>query len=368
MDCAYREESLMGIGPNALELYRQLKIQGALEGITDVVELGSQDYWCPQTNLISGLFEAFGRRVDAKTYVTDAASLKPAKLIYEALGLKYACIDVDGRDGSLSWDLNFDAIPPGHVGRYGLVTNHGTTEHIVNQFNAFKAIHDLARRDGIILHILPFAGYFDHGFFNYQPNFFEALARYNSYQTLGMWVGPDKDLTAFIPWDASLLDCLSFSSKTTQALVVLHRKLHDREFCVPFQGVYEQLADDDVLSRYAMVVDGEVLDAKRVKNLTKDRLMAEEYQPQLQHLNNVIALYKGQVGELNNELARAKYQLDQLRCGRTTAAPIDAEAVRIAALEMQVEQLRGELTSFKSHFSFARPLARVVRAFRGRTS
>jgi hypothetical protein len=358
----------MGIGPNALELYRQLKIQGALEGITEVVELGSQDYWCPQKNLISGLFEAFGRRVDAKTYLTDTASLKPAKLIYEAIGLKYVCIDVDGRDGSLPWDLNFDAIPPEHVGQYGLVTNHGTTEHIVNQFNAFKAIHDLARPGGIILHILPFAGYFDHGFFNYQPNFFEALARYNSYQTLGMWIGPDKDLTAFIPWDASLLDCLSFSSKTTQALVVLHRKLHDQEFCVPFQGVYEQLASEHVLSRYAMVVDGQVLDAKRVKNLTKDRLMAEEYQPQIQHLNNVIASYKGQVDELNNELARAKYQLDQLRYGGAAAAPNDAGVARIAALETQVEQLRGELTSFKSHFSFTQPLARVIRLLKGRAS
>jgi hypothetical protein len=358
----------MGIGPNALELYRQLKIQGVLDGVSEVMELGSQDYWCPQKNLIAGLFEAFGRLIDADLFRTDATGLKPARLIYEGIGLKYTCIDVDGREGSLPWDLNFDAIPSEYVGKYGLVTNHGTTEHIVNQFNAFKAIHDLTRPGGLILHILPFAGYFDHGFFNYQPNFFEALARYNSYQTLGMWIGPDKDLTAFIPWDASLLDCLSFSSKTTQALAVLHRKLHDRQFCVPFQGVYEQLASEHVLSRYAMVVDGEVLDAKRVKNLTKDRLMAEEYQPQIQHLNNVIASYKGQVDELTNELARTEYQLDQLRFCGAAAAPNDSGAAKIAALETQVEQLRGELTSFKSHFSFTQPLARVVRLLKGRAS
>src|ERR1700732_4160718 len=37
---------------------------------------------------------------------------------------------------------------------------------------------------------LPFTVHLEHGFFSYQPNLFEALARYNSYQTLGTWVGP----------------------------------------------------------------------------------------------------------------------------------------------------------------------------------
>jgi hypothetical protein len=31
----------MGLGPPVIELYRRLKLQGALEGITEVMELGS---------------------------------------------------------------------------------------------------------------------------------------------------------------------------------------------------------------------------------------------------------------------------------------------------------------------------------------
>jgi hypothetical protein len=56
----------MGLGPPEIDLYRQLKLQGALEGVTEVMELGSQDFWCPQKNLVTALCKAFGRdKVDA---------------------------------------------------------------------------------------------------------------------------------------------------------------------------------------------------------------------------------------------------------------------------------------------------------------
>jgi hypothetical protein len=40
----------MGLGPPVIDLYRQLKLHGALEGVANVMELGSQDFWCPQKN------------------------------------------------------------------------------------------------------------------------------------------------------------------------------------------------------------------------------------------------------------------------------------------------------------------------------
>ena len=306
----------MGLGPPVIELYRQLKLQGALEGITEVMELGSQDFWCPQKNLVIALCKAFGRiEVSPVLLNTTNASQQPARLLYEALGIKYACVDVDGRVGSVVMDLNFDSVPDAHKGQYGLVTNHGTSEHILNQYNVFKTMHEFARVGGVFVHAVPFTVHLEHGFFNYQPNFFEALARYNSYETLGIWVGPDWQLASFIPWDPMLLDYLLLSSKTTHLLVIAQRKMYDREFCVPFQEIYEGMVPDDVRGRYAMVVDGEVLDGKRVKYLTKDALLAKEYQAQITGLNNTIASYVGQVDELKHELAMTKYQLDQLRYG-----------------------------------------------------
>lgn len=261
----------MGLGPPVLELYRQLKLLGALDGITEVIELGSQDFWCPRRNLVRALFEAFGRTAEMQPYLleTTNSSQLPARLLYEALGIKYHCVDVDGRAGTLVLDMNFDEPPAEHHGKYGLVTNHGTSEHLLNQFNVFKMMHDLARVGGVIVHAVPFTVHLNHGFFNYQPNFFECLARYNSYENLGIWVGPDWTLASFVPWDPNLLDFLTLSAKTTHLLVVAQRKLYDRPFCVPFQEVYEPMVPDDTLSRYAIVVDGEVMDAQRVRRLTR---------------------------------------------------------------------------------------------------
>jgi hypothetical protein len=102
------------------------------------------------------------------------------------------------------------------------------------------------------------------------------------------------------------------NSKTTHRLVVVQRKMYDRDFCVPFQEIYENMVPDEVRSRYAMVIDGEVLDSKRVKYLTKDSVLAKEYVIQITGLNNWIDAYKGQIDGLKHELAVTKYQLDQL--------------------------------------------------------
>jgi len=267
----------MGLGPPVIALYHQLKALGLFDEVLEVMELGSQNVWCPQTKMMKDLFTAFGRPVPAETIVQSFANWTgSARDLYEGLGFKYNCVDTDGKFGALVLDINFDSVPPDQKNRYDLVTNHGTTEHLLNQLNAFKMIHDFTKPGGLILHALPFLGQVDHGFFNYQPNLFDSLARYNSYQTLGMWLGVDWQLSSFIPWEPKLMEFLVLSPKSTGLLIVLQRKMHATEFQVPFQGVFEQTKTSDVSSRYAFVVDGEVYDGRRDKFVTKDSLIAEE--------------------------------------------------------------------------------------------
>jgi hypothetical protein len=206
----------------------------------------------------------------------------------------------------------------------------------MNQYNVFKMMHEFTKPGGVMIHAVPFTVHLEHGFFNYQPNFFEALARYNSYETLGLWVGPDWQLASFIPWDPILLDYLTMNSKTTHLLVVAHRKMHDKPFCVPFQEIYENYVPDEMRTRYAMVVDGEVMDGKRVKYLTKDEMLAKEYKTEIMGLNNWIAAYKGQIDGLKHELSVTKHHLDQLRYG----PPPEPFSSQIAALAREVQQLR----------------------------
>jgi cell division protein FtsB len=326
----------MGLGPPVIELYRQLKLQGALDNVTNVMELGSQDFWCPQQNLIKALFRAFGRpEPDPRLLTTSNTQQQPARLLYEGLGISYNCVDVDGRSGTLVLDMNFDKIPETEHNQYGLVTNHGTSEHILNQYNVFEMMHDLTRPGGVMVHAVPFTVHLEHGFFNYQPNFFEALARYNSYETLGLWVGPDWQLASFIPWDPILLDYLTINSKTTHLLVVAQRKMFDKGFCVPFQEIYENYVPDEARTRYEMVIDGEVLDGKRVKYLTKDEMLAREYKTEIMGLNNWIAAYKGEIEGLKHELAVTKHHFDQLRYG----PPPEPWGTEIASLQQEMAEL-----------------------------
>jgi hypothetical protein len=100
-------------------------------------------------------------------------------------------------------------------------------EHAITGLE-IEVLHDFTKAGGLMLHALPFTVHLEHGFFNYQPNLFDALARYNSYQTLGTWVGPDWSLSSLVPWEPKLLEFLTLNAKTTHLLVILQRKLHMR--------------------------------------------------------------------------------------------------------------------------------------------
>ncbi|MGT2440264.1 hypothetical protein ACU4GH_35950 [Bradyrhizobium betae] len=76
------------------------------------------------------------------------------------------------------------------IGRYDVVFNFGTTEHIFNQWNCFEVIHDACTVGGVIYHQLPASGYLDHGYYCYTPLFFKEMAAANSYELLDLFVTP----------------------------------------------------------------------------------------------------------------------------------------------------------------------------------
>jgi hypothetical protein len=229
-----------------------------------VAELGSQNVWCPQKTMMRNLFRAFGREAPPEAVIESFANWTgSARDLYEHLGMTYACIDVDARFGSLMLDLNFDELPREHRNRYDLTTNHGTAEHVLNQSNVFKTMHDLTASGGLLLHAVPFTVHLEHGFFNYSVDFFRAMAAANGYQTLGVWVGPDWQLGSLVPWHPSLMQHLTFSAKTTHLLVTLHRKTAATAFRPPRDGDVGESAAEWSASPYCQVVDAESYEGTR---------------------------------------------------------------------------------------------------------
>lgn len=110
------------------------------------------------------------------------------KKFYDDLGFDYVAIDLDTYNGSdfvLNYDLNEAQCPPEQKNKYDLVTNYGTTEHLINQTNAFKMIHDLCKVNGVMINTVPSYD-IGHGFFNYTSMFFKSLAKDNNYDIISM--------------------------------------------------------------------------------------------------------------------------------------------------------------------------------------
>lgn len=120
--------------------------------------------------------------------------------LLEKAGINYNAIDIADGYRTTILDLNHESAPQPFVGAFDLVLNFGTTEHLLNQFNAFKVMHDATKVGGCIVNSLPCIGYSNHGYFTYTPRCMFDLAGYNEYELVAFWYeGPDGNNDLFAP-------------------------------------------------------------------------------------------------------------------------------------------------------------------------
>jgi len=167
-----------------------------------------------------------------------------SEILWKKLGFEEInFIDPDGAHNSLTYDFNLDIQEEiGFMNSFEVVANFGTLEHIFNQYAAFKNIHKLCNVDGLMIHSLPIQGAFEHGMYNYHPNFFYALASANGYK-IEYFGLRHKNLKNYnlveINNDAIKPFLNTINALDTLGALVIFRKLADKEFKVPFQGRYE---------------------------------------------------------------------------------------------------------------------------------
>ncbi len=109
----------------------------------------------------------------------------PAKKYYEGLGVQeHVSIDLNAQDGALPIDLDFP-LPDYLVNRFHIVTNYGTLEHVNNQYQGFKNVHDLCKVEGVMIHSFPPIGHWEgHGRYYYNEEFVEHLAGLCDYEII----------------------------------------------------------------------------------------------------------------------------------------------------------------------------------------
>lgn len=173
--------------------------------------------------------------------------------LFEKAGIRYEAIDIAAGYRTTILDLNHQGAPAAFRNAFDVVLNFGTTEHLLNQFNAFRVIHDCVRVGGYMVHSLPCVGYTNHGYLAYTPRCFFDLAGYNGYEVVYFeYEGPGgaNDLARPLLDYAKYFPALSAAAEKTEnrksalesvgnildiSLLIIMRKVHAK----PFFGALE---------------------------------------------------------------------------------------------------------------------------------
>ncbi len=205
--------SVMDIGTSQLHYY----IPGVSGKIVNDKFVPSEKTYVDGKDFLKEVFELFGKSASFDEYFSGML----AQRFYKDLDFDYHAIDLDtynNLDYVTKLDLNLDCCPENKRGQYDLVINNGTTEHLINQSNAFNVMHDLCKVGGVMLSTVPCFD-INHGFFNYSPIFFKQLAKSNGYEIISVHL-------QYVKQNDNLMNIYVYS---------ITRKLNDAEFIQPSQ-------------------------------------------------------------------------------------------------------------------------------------
>ena len=233
------------------------------EGDIRILDIGSSNLYSAKAEDIKGFLRKYRKTPDADldSFATRLAAGSAYDAVgggrneafvgelFEKAGMRYDSLDIAAGYRTTIVDLNRAALPGSLRTKFDLVLNFGTTEHILNQLNCFKVIHDAAKVGGYIYHSVPAVGYVDHGYITYTGRCFFDVAGYNEYELVACWFdGPAggncifDSLQSYSGYFPALKSALEKFATTEQGRVlrtlqipdiginVVYRKVKDRAF------------------------------------------------------------------------------------------------------------------------------------------
>lgn len=189
----------MGITLSAVQKMDELGLFG--KGGISILDIGSSNLYSATPEgvkvflrkyapvAMDGVDEFAGRLAHGSAYdpVTGGRNEAFVGELFERAGMQYLALDIAYGYRTTILDLNRAVLPASLQKRFDLVLNFGTTEHILNQFNCFKVIHDATKVGGYIYHQLPTIGYVNHGYITYTGRCFFDVAGFNEYELVACW-------------------------------------------------------------------------------------------------------------------------------------------------------------------------------------
>ena len=216
----------MGYSPDTLDdMVRLCREIGVGPGCR-VAELGAQQLYCKggERKLIDFIKHFNPGFVVDEDEMRELSDMGLAGQMFRDAGFDYDSFDVNDALGTVRFDLNTDSVGDAHRHRYDLVTNFGTTEHVFNQLNAFRVMHDLTKEGGHMWHSVPLSGMVDHSLFSYHPKFFHHLAKNNFYDIVEVEViALSEDIKGFPDFHQHLKGAEHFSARDNFFQVVFRK-------------------------------------------------------------------------------------------------------------------------------------------------
>lgn len=190
----------MGI---TLQKLDELRRNGLLAPRCSVLDIGSSNLYSATPDELRAFLSHYNASADAAKLkmMADGSYFGPKGGInctfvgelMDLCGMSYLSFDIANGYRTMAFDLNSEQVASTLSGSFDLVLNFGTTEHVMNQHNAMRVIHDAAKVGGYIIHEVPCIGFSDHGYVCYTPRFFFDLAGYNEYEVISFSYGTPVD-------------------------------------------------------------------------------------------------------------------------------------------------------------------------------
>ena len=112
---------------------------------------------------------------------------KTAKDVFTYLGFNDTSIDLNEKDGAIGIDLSKPIRDEKLIGKFDILINGGTTEHVENQYMCWKNVHKLCKENGLVISAVPLQGNMkNHSPWRYSKRFFKNLIKRNNYSLIGM--------------------------------------------------------------------------------------------------------------------------------------------------------------------------------------
>ena len=231
----------VGASAKTLERLMQITEAGHLPAGAQICDIGTTQLFGPFAFEAAQQFLAYyAKRKSGGAPPEDVADeqlrgISEGGLLGDLLalaGFGYVALDIFRADRTILFDLNIHTPGPKLSGRFDLVMNLGTTEHVFNQTAAFRTIHILSKPNGLIYHDLPLGGFLNHAFFRYDPLFFRCLVMANDYRIVQQQISTGAEQQV-----SEDMRAIGFSDRSLKdfGIEMVLQKTSDAPFYVPLE-------------------------------------------------------------------------------------------------------------------------------------